>query len=145
VPGYWTYDDGLYYRHPGYWGPVVGYYGGIAYGYGYPGTGYYGGYWRGRHFYYNQTVNNVNITNIHNVYTTTVVNNTTIVNRVSYNGGAGGNVGAPVCRGGSSGPPAARAANLCTNAARARSKHQPRLIGFRLRMGAFSGRVAFSG
>jgi WXXGXW repeat (2 copies) len=58
TPGYWAYDDGLYYWHPGYWGPVVGYYGGIAYGYGYPGTGYYGGYWRGRQFYYNQTVNN---------------------------------------------------------------------------------------
>jgi len=34
-------------------------------------------------------VNNVNITNIHNVYNTTVINNTT-VNRVSYNGGRGG-------------------------------------------------------
>jgi hypothetical protein len=34
-------------------------------------------------------VNNVNITNIHNVYNTTVINNTT-VNRVSYNGGNGG-------------------------------------------------------
>jgi len=31
----------------------------------------------------------VNITNIHNVYNTTVINNTT-VNRVSYNGGEGG-------------------------------------------------------
>src|ERR1700728_4129134 len=32
---------------------------------------------------------NVNVTNIHNVYNTTVVNNTTI-NRVSFNGGNGG-------------------------------------------------------
>ncbi len=35
-------------------------------------------------------VTNVNVTNIHNVYNTTVVNNTTTVNRVSYNGGNGG-------------------------------------------------------
>ena len=41
------------------------------------------------HFFYNRSVNNVNVTNIHNVYNTTVINNTT-VNRVSYNGGNGG-------------------------------------------------------
>ena len=34
-------------------------------------------------------MNNVNVTNIHNVYNTTVINNTT-VNRISYNGGNGG-------------------------------------------------------
>ena len=90
TPGYWAYEDAVYYWHPGYWGPVVGYYGGVAYGYGYPGTGYYGGYWRDRHFYYNQTVNNVNITSIHYVYRATVVENSTAVNRVSFNGGPGG-------------------------------------------------------
>jgi len=95
TPGYWAFDDGSYYWHPGYWAPVVGYYGGIAYGYGYPGTGYYGGYWRGRQFYYNQAVNNVNVTNIHNVYNTTVVENTGTVNRVSYNGGPGGTTTRP--------------------------------------------------
>ena len=56
---------------------------------GYTGYGYAGGYWRGRNFYYNRSVNQVNVTNIHNTYNTTVVNNTT-VNRVSYNGGNGG-------------------------------------------------------
>ena len=95
TPGYWAYDSELYYWHPGYWGPVVGYYGGIPYGFGYPGTGYYGGYWRGRQYYYNQTVNNVSTTNIRNVYSTTVVENTTIVNRVSYNGGPGGTTARP--------------------------------------------------
>jgi WXXGXW repeat (2 copies) len=96
TPGYWGYDAGLYYWHPGYWGPVVGFYGGIPYGYGYTGNGYYGGYWRGNHFYYNQTVNNVNVTKVTNVYNTTVVNNnTTTVNRVSYNGGPGGIVATP--------------------------------------------------
>jgi WXXGXW repeat (2 copies) len=95
TPGYWAFNDGLYYWHPGYWGSVVGFYGGIPYGYGYPGTGYYGGYWRRRQFYYNQTVNNVNVTNIHNVYTTTIINTTT-VNHVSYNGGPGGITARPV-------------------------------------------------
>jgi len=96
TPGYWGYDGGLYYWHPGYWGPVVGFYGGIPYGYGYTGTGYYGGYWRQNHFYYNQTVNNVNVTKVTNVYNTTVINNnTTTINRVSYNGGPGGIVASP--------------------------------------------------
>jgi len=34
-----------YVFHVGYWGPVVGFYGGIDYGYGYVGRGYYGGRW----------------------------------------------------------------------------------------------------
>ncbi len=90
TPGYWAFADDFYYWHPGYWGTVVGFYGGIPYGYGYPGAGYYGGYWRGRQFFYNRTVNNVSVTNIRNVYSQTVVNNVTTVNRVSYNGGPGG-------------------------------------------------------
>jgi hypothetical protein len=39
-------------------------------------------------------VSNINITNIHNVYNTTVVNNVT-VNHISYNGGNGGVVARP--------------------------------------------------
>jgi hypothetical protein len=89
TPGYWAFGGGLYYWHPGYWGPVVGFYGGISYGYGYTGTGYYGGYWRENHFYYNQAVSNVNVTDVRNVYNTTVINNTNVT-RVSYNGGPGG-------------------------------------------------------
>jgi hypothetical protein len=88
TPGYWAFGGGLYYWHPGYWGATVGFYGGIPYGYGYTGTGFYGGYWRENHFYYNQAVNNVNVTNVRNVYNTTVINNN--VTRVSYNGGPGG-------------------------------------------------------
>ncbi len=96
TPGYWGWNSGLYYWHPGYWGPTVGYYGGIPYGYGYTGEGYHGGYWRDNHFYYNQSVNNVNVTRVTNVYNTTVINNnTTTVNRVSYNGGPGGIVAHP--------------------------------------------------
>ena len=89
TPGWWGWGGEAFIFHEGYWGPRVGFYGGIAYGYGYFGEGYEGGRWEGGHFFYNRTVNNVNITNIHNVYNTTVINNTT-VNRVSYNGGNGG-------------------------------------------------------
>jgi hypothetical protein len=79
----------VYAWHGGYWGPHVGYYGGVNYGFGYVGVGYVGGRWEGNRFAYNTAVNRVNTTVIHNTYNTTVVNNVT-VNRVSYNGGAGG-------------------------------------------------------
>ena len=75
--------------HAGYWGPRVGFYGGINYGFGYFGVGYAGGYWRGGSFFYNRAVNNVNVVNVTNVYNRTVVNNVS-VSRVSYNGGPGG-------------------------------------------------------
>ena len=89
TPGYWGWGGGgAYVWHAGYWGPHIGFYGGVNYGFGYFGTGYEGGYWRDRHFYYNRTVNNVTITNVH-IYNKTVINNVT-VNRVSYNGGRGG-------------------------------------------------------
>jgi YXWGXW repeat-containing protein len=89
TPGYWGFAEGVYFWHAGYWGPRVGFYGGINYGFGYPGTGFYGGYWRGRNYYYNRSVTNVNVTVIHNVYNKTVINERT-VNRVSFNGGPGG-------------------------------------------------------
>jgi len=88
TPAYWGWSGNGYFFYEGYWGPQVGFYGGINYGYGYFGDGYQGGRWQGGQFYYNRAVNNVNITNIHNVYNTTVINNTE--NRVSYNGGNGG-------------------------------------------------------
>jgi WXXGXW repeat (2 copies) len=94
TPGYWGWSAGAYIWHVGYWGPVVGFYGGINYGFGYTGVGYAGGYWRGSHFFYNRTVNNVNVTVIHNVYSKTVVNNTNS-SRVSFNGGRGGTTARP--------------------------------------------------
>ncbi len=89
TPPYWGWAGSGFMFYPGYWGPQVGFYGGVAYGYGYYGRGYEGGRWNNGQFYYNRSVNNVNITNIHNVYNTTVINETN-VNRVSYNGGNGG-------------------------------------------------------
>ncbi|MGA1988541.1 MAG: hypothetical protein ABSG72_19895 [Candidatus Sulfotelmatobacter sp.] len=90
TPPYWGWADGAFVFYDGYWGPHIGFYGGINYGFGYFGDGFVGGRWDGGHFFYNRSVANVNVTNIHNVYNTTVINNTSDVNRVSYNGGEGG-------------------------------------------------------
>ncbi len=122
VPGYWAWGEGGYYWsgrhldataaaglsvdagywaannsnafvwHQGYWGPTVGFYGGINYGAGYYGHGYVGGRWSGNQFQYNTAVTPVNRTVIHNVYVdkTVIVNNTTVNNHTSYNGGPHG-------------------------------------------------------
>jgi hypothetical protein len=94
TPGYWGVVGGVYMFHAGYWGPHVGFYGGINYGGGYVGEGYGGGRWVGNSFHYNTAVTNVNTTVIHNTYNQTVVNNITVVNnthitQTSYAGGPG--------------------------------------------------------
>ena len=88
TPGYWGWGGTGFTFYPGYWGPEVGFYGGINYGFGYFGHGYEGGRWDSGRFYYNTTVNRVNVEVVHNVYNTRVTETT--VNRVSYNGGNGG-------------------------------------------------------
>lgn len=88
TPPYWAWADDAFVFYDGYWGPHVGFYGGIVYGFGYSGFGYVGGRWDGDRFYYNRAVNNV--VNVRNVYNETVVVNNGTVNRVSYNGGPGG-------------------------------------------------------
>jgi WXXGXW repeat (2 copies) len=90
TPPYWGWNGAAFVFYDGYWGPHVGFYGGINYGFGFFGEGYQGGRWQNGQFFYNTTVNNVSVTNIHNTYNTTVINNTTVVNHVSYNGGQGG-------------------------------------------------------
>jgi hypothetical protein len=90
TPGYWGWGGDSFVFYDGYWGPQVGFYGGVAYGFGYFGVGFQGGRWDNGHFFYNRSVSNVNVTVIHNVYNTEVINNTTTINRVSYNGGNGG-------------------------------------------------------
>lgn len=90
TPGYWGWGGGRYLFHEGYWGSHIGFYGGVNYGFGYGGSGYEGGYWNHGVFAYNRSVNNINVTNVHNVYNRTVVVNNTTINRVSYNGGTGG-------------------------------------------------------
>ncbi len=84
TPGYWGFAGGFYGWHPGYWGPHVGFYGGINYGFGYGGVGFFGGEWRGGAFFYNRAV--MNVTNIRNVYSRTVVVNNT---HVAFNGPGG--------------------------------------------------------
>jgi hypothetical protein len=88
TPGYWAWGGSGFVFYEGFWGPVVGFYGGVNYGYGYFGHGYEGGRWDNGHFFYNRSVTNVNVTVIHNVYNTTI--NERNVTRVSYNGGSGG-------------------------------------------------------
>jgi hypothetical protein len=86
TPGYWGFAGGFYGWHAGYWGPHVGFYGGINYGFGYGGVGFGGGEWRGGAFFYNRAVMNVNVTNIRNVYSRTVVVNNV---HTSFNGPGG--------------------------------------------------------
>src|SRR5277367_3556412 len=84
TPGYWGWGGDAFVWYDGYWGPEIGFYGGINYGFGYFGTGYVGGRWDHGHFFYNTTINRVDVNVIHNVYNERV--NETTVTRVSFNG-----------------------------------------------------------
>jgi hypothetical protein len=88
TPAYWGWENGAYLFHGGYWGPHVGFYGGINYGFGYGGVGFEGGYWNHGAFFYNRSVANLGGVHVTNVY----VRNVTIVNHsnVAFNGGHGG-------------------------------------------------------
>jgi len=88
TPGWWGWEGGHFRWWDGYWGPTVGFYGGINYGFGYFGVGFEGGRWDGGHFFYNRAVMNINVTDIHNVYNTTVINRNE--SHVAFNGGNGG-------------------------------------------------------
>ncbi|HTC63193.1 MAG TPA: YXWGXW repeat-containing protein [Candidatus Saccharimonadales bacterium] len=88
TPGYWGWGGSGFLFYDGYWGPTVGFYGGINYGFGYYGHGYEGGRWQDGHFFYNTSINRVDEHSIHNVYNSRV--NESSSNHVSYNGGNGG-------------------------------------------------------
>jgi|HubBroStandDraft_6_1064221.scaffolds.fasta_scaffold382223_1 hypothetical protein len=88
TPAYWGWGGDGFVFYDGYWGSRVGFYGGINYGYGYFGDGYEGGRWDGGHFFYNRSVNNVNINETRNVYDSPARNNNG--SHVSFNGGTGG-------------------------------------------------------
>jgi hypothetical protein len=68
TPGYWGWGGSAFIFHAGYWGPTVGFYGGINYGWGYGGYGYGGGYWNHGQIFYNQRVNNFGGAHFANVY-----------------------------------------------------------------------------
>lgn len=92
TPAYWGFEGGIYSFHTGYWGPHVGFYGGINYGFGYGGSGFYGGRWQAGAYRYNTAITNVNTTVIHNTYVNkTVINNNVVNNRTSFNGQGGVN------------------------------------------------------
>ena len=88
TPPYWGWNNGAYVFYDGYWGPHVGFYGGVNYGYGYGGNGYDGGRWNGNNFAYNRSANNFGSVHVANAYE----QNLTVNNRtnVSYVGGANG-------------------------------------------------------
>ncbi len=96
TPGYWGWNGNAFVFYDGYWGPQVGFYGGIYYGFGYLGDGYAGGPWDHGHFFYNRAVSNVNVTVIHNVYNERITN--VRMNRVSYSGGRGGITARPTAQ-----------------------------------------------
>ncbi|HEY4355352.1 MAG TPA: hypothetical protein VGN16_06370 [Acidobacteriaceae bacterium] len=93
TPAWWGWEGGFYRFHAGYWGPHVGFYGGINYGFGYGGVGFGGGEWRGGRFFYNRSVANIDVVHITNVYNRNVI----VTNRstVAFNGGRGGIVVRP--------------------------------------------------
>jgi hypothetical protein len=88
TPPWWGWDGGVFLFHDGFWGPHIGFYGGINYGFGYFGDGFVGGRWQDGHFFYNRSVMNINTVNIRNVYDVHVdIRNSS---HVSFNGGQGG-------------------------------------------------------
>ena len=90
TPGYWGWGGGAFLFHEGYWGPHVGFYGGINYGFGYGGVGFWGGRWEGGHFAYNTAVMHVNTTIIHNTYIDNTHVSVNVGVHTAFNGGAGG-------------------------------------------------------
>jgi hypothetical protein len=89
TPGYWAADGDVFVWYAGYWGPHVGFYGGVDYGYGFGGSGYEGGYWQGGRLFYNRAVSNVAGARLPNVYTKAVPASTA-PDRTSFNGGSAG-------------------------------------------------------
>jgi WXXGXW repeat (2 copies) len=87
TPPWWGWNNGVYVFNQGYWGPTVGFYGGINYGHGYWGDGYWGGHWQGNTFAYNTAVTRVNNNFIHNTYVDrNVMNKEVNRNRAAFNG-----------------------------------------------------------
>ena len=87
TPPWWGWNNGLSVFNEGYWGPSVGFYGGINYGYGYWGDGYWGGRWEGNTFRYNTAVSRVNTAAIHNTFVDrSVLSKEVKGSRVSFNG-----------------------------------------------------------
>ena len=90
TPPWWGFANGVYVLHEGYWGPTVGFYGGINYGFGYFGAGFVGGAWAGDVFRYNTAVVRVDRTVVHNTFVDrTVLTKEATGSRASFNGVGG--------------------------------------------------------
>ncbi|WP_422919208.1 hypothetical protein [Rhizosaccharibacter radicis] len=89
TPGFWVFAAGVYRFSQGYWGPRVGFYGGIPYGNGYDGRGYDGGRWTNNQFFYNRSVTNITDTHITQIYEHPVAIDQRGP-RISFNGGPNG-------------------------------------------------------
>ncbi len=89
TPGYWGWNNGAFVFNDGYWGPHIGFYGGVNYGFGYTGDGYEGGYWRGNQLFYNRAVDNLANARIGTVYSKPFANRPGLGN-ASFSGGPGG-------------------------------------------------------
>jgi len=98
TPPWWGWSNGFYVFNAGYWGPHIGFYGGINYGFGYFGSGYDGGYWDHGQFFYNREVTNIRNVNITNVYSKTVTSGPAGASRVAFNGGNGGVTAQPTAQ-----------------------------------------------
>ena len=86
TPPWWGWGGSGFVFNAGFWGPTIGFYGGINYGFGYFGTGFVGGRWEGGHFFYNTAVWHVG-EGFHNVYNEHVdIRNDS---HVSFNGHGG--------------------------------------------------------
>jgi hypothetical protein len=87
TPPWWGWNNGAYAFNEGYWGPTVGFYGGVNYGHGYWGDGYWGGHWSGNTYHYNTAITNVNKNVIHNTYVDkNVMSKNVNHNRAAFNG-----------------------------------------------------------
>jgi hypothetical protein len=91
TPPWWGWNNGVYAFNEGYWGPSVGFYGGVNYGYGYTGNGYWGGRWSGNTFQYNTAVTRVNTNVVHNTYVNNSFAKNVNASRASFNGPNGVN------------------------------------------------------
>lgn len=94
TPPYWSSVNGGYAFHAGYWAAQVGFYGGIAYGFGYNGNGYKGGRWEDGEFSYNRAYNNLGSVAVSRAYGQASASKERS-SRVSYNGEPGGTTARP--------------------------------------------------
>ncbi len=114
----WCGVEGFAWR-AGYWGPHVGFYGGINYGHGYFGRGYVGGSWRDGRMMYNSAVTNLGNFHSNHIYSQPVANGGSSL-RASY----GSETTSTQCRRNCCGRRISHSADDRAASARSRSPHR---------------------